>query len=103
MAADRACDLSVGNLRMLDHVGEYHRRFDNCSRKPLQMSIATHDLDPAENLLRRLLPELRQLRQLAFTGDPLEIIEILNAECVVNQLDSGRSETGHLHQIQHAL
>ena len=36
------------------------------------MSIATHDLDPAENLLRRLLPELRQLRQLAFAGDPLQ-------------------------------
>ena len=100
VTTDRARHIGAGDSGVLLDAGEQCVRLEHRGRIPLQMHVATHDLDPFEDPFRRLLPELRQLGQLAILGDSLEILDRLNSKCLVDYLDLGGAESGDTHQLE---
>jgi hypothetical protein len=100
---DGARDIGVSHVGMFLDIREQHVRFDRRLRESLEVSAASQNLDAAQNLFRCFLSEFWKRGELAVLRDALEILQVLDAELVVNELDFGNAEPRDAHQIQDAL
>jgi hypothetical protein len=58
VSSDRSGYFGVRYVGMSIDIRRQHVRLDDCGREALEMGVATHDLDPAQNFLRSFFTEL---------------------------------------------
>src|SRR4051794_35328219 len=85
---------------MRTHHREQPRALGRCARIELQRSTRAHEVDPLEDLLRRLGPVAWEAGDATVARRRLERLDRVDAELVVQLVDLRRAEAGDAQQVE---